>query len=114
MGRPLPAPIHGDEEYLAAIYDRLGEILDRLPERAAARQDEGGKVELREPAQPATPEPVAQEPAAPVEIAEPSQPPAPKAGPGADSPTRTGRQPPAKPAPRKRATTTTKRKPKET
>jgi hypothetical protein len=30
MTRPLPIPVTGAEVYLAAIHDRLGELLDRL------------------------------------------------------------------------------------
>jgi hypothetical protein len=36
--------------YLAAIHDRLGQILDRLPAPASAPED--GTVELREPSAP--------------------------------------------------------------
>jgi len=56
----LPPPIDGTQEYLKAIHDRLGELLDRLP--AKAPEAEAGTVELREPAAPligaADPEPV--------------------------------------------------------
>jgi hypothetical protein len=48
--RPLPNPVTATEEYLAAMVDRLDQLLDRTP----ARQDEdpagSGAVELREPA----------------------------------------------------------------
>ncbi|MFN2636901.1 MAG: hypothetical protein ABR585_07745 [Gemmatimonadaceae bacterium] len=55
---PLPPPLNGAEEYLAAIHTRLGEVLDRLPERPAAPQEQAPvagpeTVELREPATPA-------------------------------------------------------------
>lgn len=46
MSSPLPPPINGTEEYLAAIHRRLGDILDRLPEPANV---ETQTVELREP-----------------------------------------------------------------
>jgi hypothetical protein len=70
----LPAPLNGTEQYLAAVYDRLGEILDRLPELAApdGQLDDGEPKELREPARqpvPAHPEPK------PVEITERKRPP---------------------------------------
>lgn len=45
----LPAPINGTETYLAAVYHRLGEVLERLPARPEPASD--GTVELREPAQ---------------------------------------------------------------
>lgn len=47
---PLPPPINGTEAYLAAVLDRLGEMLNRMPERrpeAPAATSE--TVELREP-----------------------------------------------------------------
>lgn len=43
----LPQPGTTVEIYLAAVYDRLGEILDRLPANAAKEP-----VELREPLPP--------------------------------------------------------------
>jgi len=49
----LPPPINGTEAYLAALLDRLGEVLDRMPERPSTPDPEPGKpqtVELREPA----------------------------------------------------------------
>lgn len=59
----LPPPINGTEAYLAAVLDRLGDILARLPEpqpepEAPAADPE--TVELREPdiAQPEVPAPV--------------------------------------------------------
>ena len=73
MSAQLPHPLNGAEQYLAAMYDRLGDILDRLPERPAP----GGQVdgaqpeELREPAAP--PAPTQPEPG-PVDITEPGQP----------------------------------------
>lgn len=59
---PLPPPINGTETYLAAVLDRLGEILDRLPERQTepeAPAEVPETVELREPdtAQPEAPAP---------------------------------------------------------
>lgn len=54
--RPVPQPITVADEYLAAIHDRLGEILDRLPERPKqyrARPDGAVvPVELTEPKRP--------------------------------------------------------------
>jgi hypothetical protein len=47
----LRPPVNGTEVYLAAIHDRLGQILDRLP--APPQEPEDGPVELREPALPA-------------------------------------------------------------
>jgi len=84
----LPTPIDGTQEYLKAIHDRLGDLLDRLP--AKAPEAEAGTVELREPAAPLTgaadPEPVT-------------------SGSGtAPRPTRTTRKPGPKPAARKRTT----------
>ncbi|MFG1963095.1 hypothetical protein [Nonomuraea sp. NPDC049028] len=74
----MPPPINGTEAYLAAVYDRLGEMLDRMPQLQAGSEApaEGPEtVELREPdTQP--------EPLAPVEAL---QEPAP-------SPTRTTRK----------------------
>jgi len=64
----LPAPIDGVEQYLAAIHDRLGQILDRLP-APPEPADEGAPVELREPAVPA--EQAAPQPA-PAELTEPA------------------------------------------
>lgn len=60
----LPQPRNATETYLAAINDRLGQILDRLPARTQEPDD--GQVELREPA---TPNPHSDKPA---ELAEPS------------------------------------------
>lgn len=37
------------DEYLAAIHDRLGQILDRLPERPSTERPADGTVELTEP-----------------------------------------------------------------
>ncbi|GHE47361.1 hypothetical protein GCM10017673_56510 [Streptosporangium violaceochromogenes] len=61
----LPPPINGTETYLSAVYDRLGEILDRIPPRPADLQpgeEPAGAprtVELREPAAgPAVQEPL--------------------------------------------------------
>ena len=73
----LPQPITGAEEYLKAVHERLGQtnellrtLLDRTP-APAAQSDEGGVVELREPAK------AADEPGAPDErpasLREPSQ-----------------------------------------
>lgn len=87
MSANLPPPIDGTQEYLKAIHDRLGDLLDRLP--AKAPEAEAGTVELREPAAPlAEPEPVT-------------------SGPGSTAPrlARTPRKPAAtKPAARKRTT----------
>lgn len=44
----LPPPIDGTQQYLAAIHDRLGELLDRIPEPPDEQQADG-TVELREP-----------------------------------------------------------------
>lgn len=71
------APVTVAEEWLRAIHDRMGEILDRLPERPSPDREDG-TVELREPATLA-PEPQA----TPVEITEPAKPAAVKAGSGA-------------------------------
>jgi hypothetical protein len=86
----LPPPIDGTETYLAAIHDRLGELLDRLPQPAAGQGTEGGQVELREPVRP--------EPAQ-VEVSEPKRPTSTEAGSGVS-------QRPARPA---RTTTRTKK-----
>lgn len=59
----LPPPSTSAELYLAAVHDRLGEILARLPEPQAPPAPrppvpppaEPGTVELREPVVPATP-----------------------------------------------------------
>lgn len=51
--RHLPQPVQAGDEILTAIYDRLGDILDRLPERPT-QEREDGTVELREPRPPAT------------------------------------------------------------
>lgn len=48
----LPTPRTATDTYLAAIHDRLGELLDRLPDRTAGAWPDGS-VELREPAAPA-------------------------------------------------------------
>lgn len=48
VDRHLPQPITAADMYLAAIYDRLGTVLDRLPSPPEQEQD-GGTVELREP-----------------------------------------------------------------
>lgn len=61
----LPTPFNGTEAYLAAIHDRLGQILDRLPAPPQAPED--GPVELREPATPAKDSPRAVPQAAPAE-----------------------------------------------
>lgn len=58
----LPPPINGTEAYLAAVHDRLGEILARLPEGQPKPQTPAAApetVELREPgiSQPETPAP---------------------------------------------------------
>lgn len=81
MTRQLPPPIDGTQAYLAAIHDRLGELLDRLP-KPPERKAEGGQVELREPVQPAAPQ---------VEVTEPKRPTGTKTGPGATR--RPARQP---------------------
>ncbi|MGH3375989.1 MAG: hypothetical protein ACRDP6_14720 [Actinoallomurus sp.] len=49
----LPRPVGTTDFYLAAIHDRLGELLDRLP-AAAPPEHTDGTVELREPKPPAT------------------------------------------------------------
>ena len=49
-GRSLPPPGTTTEVYLAAVYDRLGELLDRLPQRPEPPGPPTGQVELREPA----------------------------------------------------------------
>jgi hypothetical protein len=58
----LPPPINGTEAYLAAVYDRLGEMLDRMPQRHAEPEAPAAMpetVELREPGnQPEPPAPV--------------------------------------------------------
>lgn len=50
----LPPPLNGGEQYLAAVYERLGEILARMPERPAEPEKASATgpetVELREPA----------------------------------------------------------------
>lgn len=83
----LHPPINGTEQYLEAVYQRLGQqndllgqILDRLP-ALTAEEEPSDVVELREPALPdvaeagtvgePTPEPE------PVELAEPAVPPVP-------------------------------------
>lgn len=48
----LPRPVVPTDFYLAAIHDRLGELLDRLPERSPAERADG-TVELTEPKRPA-------------------------------------------------------------
>jgi hypothetical protein len=49
----LPPPINGTETYLAAVYERLGEVLERLPKRSSPEEvtpaDGPKTVELREP-----------------------------------------------------------------
>lgn len=52
MSGDLPRPTGIVDTYLAAIHDRLGELLDRLPARPEEQAD--GTVELREPKPPAT------------------------------------------------------------
>lgn len=47
--RQLPTPRTATDAYLAAIHDRLGELLDRFPAPAPAGREDGS-VELREPA----------------------------------------------------------------
>lgn len=49
----LPPPRTVVDEYLAAIHDRLGELLDRLPARQESAPAGSGPVEIREPATPA-------------------------------------------------------------
>lgn len=51
--RKLPPPITITDEYLAAIHDRLGDILDRLPTQPTGERV-GGTVELTEPKRPVT------------------------------------------------------------
>lgn len=62
---PLPPPINGTEAYLAAVLDRLGEMLDRMPQlqpESEAPAEVPETVELREPStQPEVPAP-AEEP----------------------------------------------------
>jgi hypothetical protein len=53
VDRRLPQPVQVGDEILTAIYDRLGDILDRLPERPTQERVDG-TVELREPRPPAT------------------------------------------------------------
>ncbi len=78
----LPPPIHGTEEYLAAVHDRLGEqndllaqILDRLPVKPE-EPEPSDVVELREPAAPADeqeePDDSPERPAQSVEVTEPA------------------------------------------
>ncbi|MEU4224286.1 hypothetical protein AB0F17_08335 [Nonomuraea sp. NPDC026600] len=59
---PLPPPINGTEAYLAAVYDRLGEMLDRMPQSPTEHEAPAAvpeTVELREPdTQPEPPTPV--------------------------------------------------------
>lgn len=50
----LPHPITGAEEYLKAIYDRLGEMLDVLRAPAPAAEL-SATIELKEPAAPKEP-----------------------------------------------------------
>lgn len=45
----LPPPVTATDMYLAAINDRLRQLLDRLPDRTEPERDDG-TVELREPA----------------------------------------------------------------
>ncbi|MEU4410758.1 hypothetical protein AB0F88_40160 [Streptosporangium sp. NPDC023963] len=49
----LPPPINGTETYLAAVYERLGEVLERIPKRSSPEEvtpaDGPKTVELREP-----------------------------------------------------------------
>jgi hypothetical protein len=58
----LPPPINGTEAYLAAVLDRLGEMLDRMPQRQSEPEAPAAvpeTVELREPGtQPEAPAPV--------------------------------------------------------
>lgn len=56
MGDPIPHPRTTDQEFLAAIHTRLGEILDRLPS-APAPEGADGTVELSEPKTPPRPAP---------------------------------------------------------
>jgi hypothetical protein len=52
VSQDLPRPVGNVDIYLAAIHDRLGQLLDRLPAPPPERSD--GTVELREPRPPAT------------------------------------------------------------
>jgi hypothetical protein len=67
----LPPPINGTETYLAAVLDRLGEVLDRMPQRPPkpeAPADGPETVELREPVtQPKSPSRAEAATGAPVE-----------------------------------------------
>ncbi|OLT24409.1 hypothetical protein BJF79_13790 [Actinomadura sp. CNU-125] len=49
-GRSLPPPGTATELYLAAVYDRLGELLARFPQQPEPPGPPTGQVELREPA----------------------------------------------------------------
>lgn len=91
----LPAPIDGTQEYLKAVHDRLGEILDRLPAKAPPSVAAGDVVELREPAAPESEPQAAQAgPVTPVALS------------GSDAVPRPARTP--KPPASKRSTKTTK------
>lgn len=61
----LPPPINGTEAYLAAVLDRLGEMLDRMPQRQAEPEAPASvpeTVELREPATQPEPPALVEEP----------------------------------------------------
>lgn len=68
----LPAPIDGTQEYLKAIHDRLGELLDRLPPAGPAART-NGTVELREPAVPVLSAPESPPTAAPSRTVRPAR-----------------------------------------
>lgn len=71
--RRLPVPRTATDVYLAAIFGRLGEVLDRLPEPAPPPGDvPGGEVEIREPG--VVVSPVAPVPGAPPAEPEPAEP----------------------------------------
>lgn len=95
MTSELPSPVTVADHYLAAIYDRLGEVLDRLPAREPGSLQQpahgdvgerGGEVEITEPAPPRAP-------AKAVPLAEPARPPK---RPPAKKPAAAARKTPAK------------------
>lgn len=51
----LPQAVTRDQEFMAAMVDRLDAILDRLPEKQPAAAADGGPVEVREPDPPKQP-----------------------------------------------------------
>lgn len=52
MAGDLPPQCNSTDQWLAALHDRLGELLDRLPPPPAPAPT-AGQVELREPELPA-------------------------------------------------------------